>query len=127
MDRKERISKQTKQEGKNKFHAAKTGASQYDKCKFGNYRYNLVYSYNNANDNLFHHVVLSGGLSEGSQRRLATKDLLQEDLNKTRNATASLGKFDRKLQNEKAPKRGKQKVCITLYCVIVFCLSYLFL
>ena len=40
---------------------------------------------------------------------METKDLLQEDLNKTRSATASMGKFDRKLQNEKAPKRGKQK------------------
>lgn len=58
----------------------------------------------------YNHLVLSSGLSGGSQRRLATKDLLQEDLNKTRNATASMGKFDKKLQNEKAPKRGKQKV-----------------
>jgi len=84
MDRKERISAQSKREGKNKYKAQQTTASQYEK-------------------------FLSGGLSEGSQRRLATKDLLQDELNKTRGATASLGKFDKKLQNEKAPKRGKQK------------------
>ena len=69
--------------------------------------------------------VLSGGLSEGSQRRLATKDLLQDELNKTRGATASLGKFDKKLQNEKAPKRGKQKVCFILKNNIIYEVNYL--
>lgn len=64
-------------------------------------------------------------MTEGSQRRLATKDLLQEDLNKTRSATASMGKFDRKLQNEKAPKRGKQKVILESY--ILFLKSEIFL
>ena len=54
--------------------------------------------------------VLSGGITEGTKRRMETRDRLQEELDKTRSATASMGKFDRKLANEKAPKRGKQKV-----------------
>eukprot|EP00339_Tiarina_fusa_P006699 CAMPEP_0117011608 /NCGR_PEP_ID=MMETSP0472-20121206/9950_1 /TAXON_ID=693140 ORGANISM="Tiarina fusus, Strain LIS" /NCGR_SAMPLE_ID=MMETSP0472 /ASSEMBLY_ACC=CAM_ASM_000603 /LENGTH=272 /DNA_ID=CAMNT_0004714471 /DNA_START=15 /DNA_END=836 /DNA_ORIENTATION=- len=88
-DKRDRISSQTKREGKNKHRANKQGASQYEK-------------------------FLSGGLSEGSQRRLATKDLIQEDLNKTRTATASMGKFDRKLQNEK--KNEQRKATKTSSC-----------
>jgi len=84
VDRRDRIAAQQKREGMNKHRSSKQSASQYEK-------------------------FLSGGLTEGSQRRLATKDLIQTDLNKTKTATASLGKFDKKLQHEKAPNRGKQK------------------
>ena len=77
--------------------------------------FQLIFFYTNYYSYFIFNKVLSGGLSEGSQRRLATKDLLQDELNKTRGATASLGKFDKKLQNEKAPKRGKQKVCFFFF------------